>query len=514
MLRATAIRPEPVPSALFGLNSSRISKTYHRDKASVNSKDADQPKQTSAVVTRFAPSPTGFLHIGGARTAMFNWLFARHHGGKALLRIEDTDKARSTQEAIDAILQGLDWLGLDWDDEPVFQSERAARHAEVAHQLLASGNAYKCFATPEELTAMREQQRAEKKPMRYDGRWRDRDSSEAPEGAPYAIRVKTETAGKVTIADQVQGDVSVQNSEIDDFILLRSDGSPTYMLAVVVDDHDMGVTHLIRGDDHLNNAFRQLALIRALGWAEPVYAHIPLIHGNDGAKLSKRHGALGVDAYRDMGILSDAMFNYLLRLGWGHGDDEFISRAQAIDWFALDGVGKSPSRFDTKKLQNLNGHYMRNADDAALVGLATPWIEQELGRSLSGAEIELLGQAMPVLKSRAKNLVELAESSLFLFKKRPLVLDERAENLLDPDARTLLKSIHIALTDLENWTLEATEETTKAIAESAELGLGKLAQPMRAALTGSTSSPGIFDVLILLGKEESLGRLADQIEKT
>ena len=480
----------------------------------MNSKTADQPKQTNAVVTRFAPSPTGFLHIGGARTAMFNWLFARHHGGKALLRIEDTDKARSTQEAIDAILEGLDWLDLDWDDEPVFQSARADRHAEVAHELLAAGNAYKCFASPEELTAMREQQRAEKKPMRYDGRWRDRDPSEAPDGAPYAIRLKTEPAGKVTITDAVQGDVSVQNSEIDDFILLRSDGSPTYMLAVVVDDHDMGVTHLIRGDDHLNNAFRQLALIRAMDWPEPVYAHIPLIHGNDGAKLSKRHGALGVDAYRDMGILPDAMFNYLLRLGWGHGDDEIISREQAIEWFALAGVGKSPSRFDAKKLQNMNGHYMRSTADGDLVRLATPWIAQDLGRSLSAAEIQLLGQAMPVLKSRAKNLIELAESSLFLFKKRPLVLDERAENLLDADARTLLKSIHLALADLDDWTLEATEEAIKAIAESAELGLGKLAQPMRAALTGSTSSPGIFDVLILLGKEESLGRLADQTEKT
>jgi glutamyl-tRNA synthetase len=480
----------------------------------VNSKDADQPKQTNGVVTRFAPSPTGFLHVGGARTAMFNWLFARHHGGKALLRIEDTDQARSTQEAIDAILEGLEWLGLDWDYEPVFQSERAARHAEVAHILLTSGNAYKCFATPEELTAMRELQRAEKKPMRYDGRWRDRDPSEAREGAPFVIRLKTEISGKVTISDMVQSDVSVQNSEIDDFILLRSDGSPTYMLAVVVDDHDMGVTHLIRGDDHLNNAFRQLALIRAMGWAEPVYAHIPLIHGNDGAKLSKRHGALGIESYREMGILPDAMFNYLLRLGWGHGDDEIISRAQAIEWFALEGVGKSPSRFDMKKLQNLNGHYMREADDADLVRLAAPWIEQDLGQSLSASDSKLLGQAMPVLKNRAKNLIELTESSLFLIKKRPLGLDERSENLLDRDARTLLKSIHLGLTDLEDWTLEATEEVIKAIAESAELGLGKLAQPMRAALTGSTSSPGIFDVLILLGKEESLGRLADQIEKT
>ncbi|MBF6602641.1 MAG: glutamate--tRNA ligase [Sphingorhabdus sp.] len=466
-------------------------------------------KETEQVVTRFAPSPTGFLHIGGARTAMFNWLFARHHGGKALLRIEDTDKARSTQEAIDAIIEGLDWLGLDWDDETVFQSERAARHAEVAYQLLASGNAYKCFATPEELAAMREQQKAEKKPMRYDGRWRDRDPSEAPEGAPYVIRLKTETGGKMTITDAVQGEVSVQNSEIDDFILLRSDGTPTYMLAVVVDDHDMGVTHLIRGDDHLNNAFRQLAMIRAMDWKEPVYAHIPLIHGNDGAKLSKRHGALGVDAYRDMGIMADAMFNYLLRLGWGHGDDEIISRAQAIEWFDLSGVGKSPSRFDAKKLQNLNGQYIRDADDNALVELTVPWIEKELGIILSPAQRELLAKAMPVLKSRAKNLIELASNSLFLYKNRPLDLDEKAQVLLDADARQLLASIHSALIDLDDWTIVATEEKVKAIAEAAELGLGKLAQPMRAALTGSTSSPGIFDVLILLGKKESLNRLAD-----
>ncbi|HEY9093134.1 glutamate--tRNA ligase [Parasphingorhabdus sp.] len=466
--------------------------------------------ETEHVVTRFAPSPTGFLHIGGARTAMFNWLFARHHGGKALLRIEDTDKARSTQEAIDAIIEGLDWLGLDWDGETVFQSERAARHAEVAYQLLASGNAYKCFATPEELAAMREQQKAEKKPMRYDGRWRDRDPSEAPEGAPFVIRLKTETSGKMTIADAVQGEVSVQNSEIDDFILLRSDGTPTYMLAVVVDDHDMGVTHLIRGDDHLNNAFRQLAMIRAMGWKEPVYAHIPLIHGNDGAKLSKRHGALGVDAYRDMGIMADAMFNYLLRLGWGHGDDEIISRAQAIEWFDLSGVGKSPSRFDAKKLQNLNGQYIREADDNVLVDLTTPWIEKDLDEELSTAQRDLLAKAMPVLKSRAKNLIELASNSLFLYKNRPLDLDEKAQALLDADARQLLASIHSALIDLDDWTIEATEEKVKAIAEAAELGLGKLAQPMRAALTGSTSSPGIFDVLILLGKEESLNRLADQ----
>jgi len=443
---------------------------------------------------------------------MFNWLFARHHGGKALLRIEDTDKARSTQEAIDAISEGLDWLGLDWDDEPVFQSKRADRHAEVAYQLLEKGNAYKCFATPDELAEMREQQKAEKKPMRYDGRWRDRDPSDAPDDAPFVIRLKTEQSGKTKITDAVQGEVSVQNSEIDDFILLRSDGTPTYMLAVVVDDQDMGVTHLIRGDDHLNNAFRQLALIKAMDWPEPVYAHIPLIHGNDGAKLSKRHGALGVEAYRDIGIMSDAMFNYLLRLGWGHGDDEVISRKQAIEWFDLDGVGKSPSRFDQKKLGHLNGQYIREAEDTELVKLVHPWISDLLGQDLTNENANLLTQAMPVLKSRAKNLIELAENSLFLFKNRPLALDEKAVSLLDDNARTLLSSIHAPLEALSDWTLEATEETVKSVAESAELGLGKLAQPMRAALTGSASSPGIFDVLILLGKEESLARLADQMK--
>jgi glutamyl-tRNA synthetase len=315
------------------------------------------------VVTRFAPSPTGFLHIGGARTALFNWLYARHHGGRFLLRIEDTDRARSTQPAIDAILDGMRWLGLDWDGDAVFQFERSARHAEVAHALLANGHAYRCFATSEELEAMRAEQRANRQPLRYDGRWRDRDPSEAPAGAPFVIRLKAPREGQATIDDRVQGKVTVQNSELDDMVLLRSDGTPTYMLAVVVDDQDMGVTHVIRGDDHLNNAFRQLALIRAMGWPEPIYAHVPLIHGADGAKLSKRHGALGVEAYRDeMGILPEALSNYLLRLGWGHGDAEIISRDQAVEWFDLADVGRSPSRFDIKKLENLNGNYIREAD--------------------------------------------------------------------------------------------------------------------------------------------------------
>ncbi|WOE73942.1 glutamate--tRNA ligase [Alterisphingorhabdus coralli] len=459
---------------------------------------------TSPVVTRFAPSPTGFLHIGGARTALFNWLFARHHGGKALLRIEDTDKKRSTQEAIDAIIDGLDWLGLDWDDETVFQSQRAKRHAEVAQQLLDSGNAYKCFATPEELEQMREEQRAAKKPMRYDGRWRDRDPSEAPAGAPYVVRLKTPQSGKLEIEDAVQGIVSWQASELDDYVLLRSDGTPTYMLSVVVDDHDMGVTHLIRGDDHLNNAFRQLALIRAMGWPEPVYAHIPLIHGNDGAKLSKRHGALGVDAYRDeMGILPEALFNYLLRLGWGYGDTEKISREEAIKLFSLDNVGKSPSRFDPKKLANLNGIYIREADDARLVEIATPMI--------ANADPELLLQAMPVLKERARSLHELADGAGFLFAQRPLAPDEKAQKALDAAAEGIIGKIHEKLASTGDWTLENLEIIVKQLADDEGLGLGKVAQPMRAALTGQSNSPGIFDVLVLLGRDESLARIADQM---
>lgn len=463
----------------------------------------------SAVVTRFAPSPTGFLHIGGARTALFNWLFARHHGGKALLRIEDTDRKRSTQEAIDAILDGLDWLGLDYDDAPVFQSERGSRHVEVAEKLLAAGHAYRCYATPEELEEMRAAQRAAKQTIRYDGRWRNRDASDAPLGAPFVVRLKTPETGETTIEDQVQGKVTVRNEELDDYILLRADGTPTYMLAVVVDDHDMGVTHVIRGDDHLNNAFRQLPIYRAMdeiegGWPDPVYAHIPLIHGADGAKLSKRHGALGVDAYRDdMGILPDALFNYLLRLGWGYGDREEITRQEAIELFSLDGVGKSPSRFDLKKLENLNGHYIREADDEMLAQL----VAQRLNGDVDSG---LLTQAMPVLKPRAKNLDELAEGSAFLFAKRPLQITEKAAALLDDEARQRLRLITDQFASEKNWTIDALEASTKAIAEGLSLGLGKLAQPMRAALTGTTTSPGIFDVLVLLGRDEALARLDAQ----
>ena len=463
-----------------------------------------------AVVTRFAPSPTGFLHIGGARTALFNWLYARHHGGRFLLRIEDTDKARSTQAAIDAILDGMRWLGLDWDGHEYYQSQFWARHAEVAHELLARGHAYKCWMSQEELAAQRERAQAERRPFRIDSRWRD--CGEEGEG-PYVLRLKAPREGETVIEDRVQGRVAVQNSELDDFILLRSDGSPTYMLAVVVDDHDMGVTHVIRGDDHLNNAFRQLAIIRGMGWPEPVYAHVPLIHGADGAKLSKRHGAVGVETYRDeLGILPEALFNYLLRLGWGHGDEEIISREDATGWFDLDGVGRSPSRFDLKKLENLSGHYIREADDGRLAGLAARRVADLIGRDLSSDEIALLARAMPELKPRAKNLNELAEGATFLFRRRPLDFDEKAEQLLAGDAGRLLARAYAAFSALDEWSAEATEAATRSVAETAGVKLGQVAQPLRAALTGRATSPGIFDVLVLLGRDESLARIADRMK--
>ena len=456
---------------------------------------------TRPVVTRFAPSPTGYLHIGGARTALFNWLFARHHGGKYLLRIEDTDRARSTDAAIAAIHDGLEWLGLGGDEPAVMQFARSARHAEVAHALLAGGHAYKCWMSQAELAAQREAAQAERRPFRIDSPWRD--ATQEGEG-PYVVRIKAPRTGETVIEDQVQGRVTVQNAELDDFILLRSDGTPTYMLAVVVDDHDMGVTHIIRGDDHLNNAFRQLAIIRAMDWPEPVYAHIPLIHGADGAKLSKRHGALGVDAYRDeLGILPEALFNYLLRLGWGHGDQEEFTRDQAIAAFDLAGVGKSPSRFDLKKLANLNGHYLRAADDARLAALAA-------ARIGPAADVALLAEAMPVLKVRARDLNELADGAAFLFKVRPLALSEAAAALIDGEARARLAEISRRLGDQPAWEVEPLEACVKAYAEELGVGLGKLAQPLRAALTGQTTSPGIFDVLMLLGKDESLARIDAQ----
>lgn len=459
------------------------------------------------VVTRFAPSPTGYLHIGGARTALFNWLFARHHGGKYLLRIEDTDRARSTEPAIEAIFDGLNWLGLGGDEDPVFQFARTPRHAEVAQALLDSGNAYRCYLTPEELTAMREKAQAERRPFRINSVWRDRNPGPEQEGKPFVIRIKAPSEGETVINDLVQGEVRVSNQEIDDFVLLRSDGTPTYMLAVVVDDHDMDVTHIIRGDDHLNNAFRQMAIITAMGWPVPTYAHVPLIHGQDGAKLSKRHGALGVDSYRDeLGILPEALFNYLLRLGWGHGDDEIISREQAVEWFDIDHVGKSPSRFDLKKLENLNGHYIREAEDGRLVDLVAAKLD------IDAIERDLLLRAMPELKARAHDINELADGADFLFAKRPLSPDEKAAGLLTSDARAHLAVVHAALSSLSDWTHDSTDAAVRKVAEDHELKLGKIAQPLRAALTGKTTSPGIFDVLVLLGRDESLARIADQME--
>jgi len=457
------------------------------------------------VVTRFAPSPTGFLHIGGARTALFNWLFARHLGGKFLLRIEDTDRLRSTPEAVEAIFEGLRWLGLDWDEEPVFQFSRAARHAEVVHALLAEGKAYRCYASQEELAAMREAQKAAGQPMRYDGRWRDRDPSEAPTGVDPVIRMKAPQEGETVIEDQVQGRVTVANAQLDDMILLRSDGTPTYMLSVVVDDHDMGVTDVIRGDDHLTNAFRQSQLYRLIGWEPPRFAHIPLIHGSDGAKLSKRHGALGTDAYHDMGILPEAMRNYLLRLGWGHGDAEIISDAEAIDWFDLAGVGKSAARFDMVKLTSLNGHYLRQADDARLVDLLVDRLDQTVDEE--GRRRLLAGMAG--LKERAKTLVELADSAAFYVRPRPLTLDDKAAKHVSGDGEATLTRLRNRLSGLEPWTRESLEEDARATAEDVGIKLGKVAQPLRAALTGATVSPPIFEVMEILGRAETLGRLDD-----
>jgi len=467
------------------------------------------------IVTRFAPSPTGFLHIGGARTALFNWLFAKHHGGKMLLRIEDTDRARSSEEAVDAILDGLTWLGLEWEGKPVSQFARVDRHREVVEELLANGKAYRCYATPAELTEMRELARAEGRPPRYDGRWRDRDPSEAPEGVAPAIRLKAPLDGETVVDDQVQGRVVFPNKDLDDLVLMRSDGTPTYMLAVVVDDHDMGVSHIIRGDDHLTNAARQTLIFKALGWDVPVMAHIPLIHGPDGAKLSKRHGALGAEAYREMGYLPEAMRNYLARLGWSHGDEEIISTADMISWFGLGAVGKSASRFDFKKLENLNGHYMRSTTDEDLLGHWRTYLAHAEGGAdvlawIEGGNSDTLLTALPGLKERAKNLVELTESASYLWRQRPLDLDAKADKILSDEARAILKDLHPLLSTAENWTGEALEVAVKTYAEERDLKLGKVAQPLRAALTGRGTSPGIYDVLVALGKDESLGRIADQ----
>jgi len=463
------------------------------------------------VITRFAPSPTGFLHIGGARTALFNWLFAKHHGGEMLLRIEDTDRARSTEAAVTAIHEGLHWLGLDWQGEPISQFARAGRHAEVARQLLADGRAYHCYSSPEELAEMRELAKAEGRSTRYDGRWRDRDPAEAPDGVDPVIRLKAPQTGATVVQDLVQGEVTVQNSEMDDMVLLRADGTPTYMLAVVVDDHDMNVSHIIRGDDHLTNAIRQRQIYDLMDWSAPEFAHIPLIHGADGAKLSKRHGALGVEAYRDMGILPAALRNYLLRLGWSHGDEEIIDSEQAIAWFDLDGVGKSAARFDIPRLENLNSHYIRAMDEAELCKLLAAQLSQAHDRDLSDVEAARLPLALDALKERAKTLVELADKAGFLLDGRPLALEEKAAKLLEGEAPAILARAHAALSAVEDWNLDTLTEAIRSLAEAEGLKLGKLAQPLRAALTGRNASPGIFEVLYFLGRRESLDRIGDHM---
>jgi glutamyl-tRNA synthetase len=465
------------------------------------------------VVTRFAPSPTGFLHIGGARTALFNWLFARHHGGRFLLRIEDTDRQRSTEAAITAIIDGLDWLGLSWDGEVIYQFARAARHAAVAMELLVQGNAYRCYCTPEELQAMREEAKAKGLPARYDGRWHDRDPSEAPPGIAPAIRLKAPRDGETVVCDRVQGEVRIANQQLDDMVLLRGDGTPTYMLSVVVDDHDTGITHVIRGDDHLTNTFRQLQLYRAMGWREPSFAHVPMILGPDGTKLSKRHGALGIEAYRELGYLPEALRNYLLRLGWSHGDAEIIDTAQATAWFDLDAVGRSPSRFDFTKLDNLNGHYLREADESRLARLVRPRLERQLGRPLDAAAMDRLARGMGGLKARAKTLVELARDALFYVAGRPIALDGKAASLLDDAARQRLARLRERLASLPAWEAAALEAASRAEAEAAAVKLGQLAQPLRAALTGAAVSPPVFEVMQVLGREETLARIDDAVRR-
>ena len=462
-----------------------------------------------SVITRFAPSPTGFLHIGGARTALFNWLFAKHHGGRMLLRIEDTDRVRSTETAVTAIYEGLRWFGLDWHGEPISQFTRSERHVEIARQLLAEGNAYNCYCTSEELAEMREKAKSEGRSARYDGRWRDRDPGDAPRDQRPVIRLKAPQQNVTVLEDQVQGTVTVENSELDDMVLLRADGSPTYMLAVVVDDHDMAISHVIRGDDHLTNAVRQRQIYDLMNWEAPQFAHIPLIHGPDGTKLSKRHGALGVEIYRDQGILPAAMRNYLLRLGWSHGDDEIINTEQAIKWFNLDSIGKSPSRFDIAKLKNLNSYYLRDMDDEKLYSLLIDQIRKKIGRNLFQAEEARLPLAMNALKERAKTLLDLADEAEFLLEGPPLLSEEKAAKLSSGNTPALLAKAYICLNSITEWDKDFLSAALRDLAEIEGIKLGKLAQPLRTALTGRDASPGIFDVLYILGREESLDRIAD-----
>ena len=470
---------------------------------------------TRPVITRFAPSPTGFLHIGGARTALFNWLYARHTGGKFLLRIEDTDRERSTEAAIAAILDGLSWLGLNWDGEPLFQFARAARHREVAQQLLADGKAYHCYASPQELSQMREAARHEGRSKLYDGRWRDRDPKDAPPGVKPVIRLKAPLTGETVIEDRVQGRVVWQNADLDDMIILRSDETPVYNHAVVVDDHDMGVTHVIRGVDHLTNAARQVQLYRAMGWEVPVMAHIPLIHGADGAKLSKRHGALGVEAYRELGYLPEGLRNYLCRLGWSHGNAEIFSTEQAIAWFDIADVNKAPARLDMAKLADVNSHYLRQASEDELIGRIKDFLAHPAEGAETRARFEAVGwdrlaAALPALKTRAKTLLDLVNGASWLVAERPLPLDDKARTLLEGDVRALLTRLKLELAQVTDWQSAPLETAVKAFAAASGQKLGQVAQPLRAALTGRAVSPPIFDVMAALGRAETLARIQDQ----
>jgi glutamyl-tRNA synthetase len=466
-----------------------------------------------SVVVRFAPSPTGYLHIGGARTALFGWLYAKKYQGKFLLRVEDTDRERSTPESVQTILDGLSWLGLDWDNKAYgdkhyySQYEHRERHAEVARQMVANGTAYYCYASPQELEEMRAEQKTKGLPQRYDGRWRDRPTSDAPAGVKPVIRLKAPQTGETTVHDKVMGSITVQNSQLDDMVLLRADGVPTYMHAVVVDDHDMGITHVIRGDDHMTNTFRQVQVYKAMRWTIPEFAHLPMILGPDGAKLSKRHGAPAVSDYRDRGYLQDALRNYLLRLCWAHGDDEIILTEQAIQWFDFDGIGKSPARFDFVKLGSVNAHYLKQTDDRKLAELTEPFLARTLGRALSLAEVDLLAKAMPDLKPRAQTLVEIAEMAVFYFHAGPFPMDDKTQKFLTAEAKQHLAVVAERLRGLNDFTSEAIENVARVYAEEKGMKLGAVAQPLRAALTGSTVSPPIFGVAALLGKEDSLKRL-------
>jgi len=468
-----------------------------------------------SVVTRFPPSPTGFMHIGNARTALFNWLYARHHGGTFLVRIEDTDRKRHSEEAVDAIIEGLKWLELNWDGEIVSQFSMQERHKEVAQALLDKGQAYHCYCSPEELEQMREDARENGRSVFYDRRWRDRDASEAPEGVVPVVRIKAPLEGDVTIEDKVQGAVTLKNEQLDDFIILRSDGTPTYMLSVVVDDHDMGVTHIMRGDDHLTNAFRQKIIYDAMGWDVPVFAHLPLIHGPDGGKFSKRHGAQSVEEYREMGYLAEAMRNYLLRLGWSHGDDEIIPTDKAVECFDFKGLGKSAARFDFAKLESLNAHYIHQSDNQELLGLVEPFFSSRHGVNLTDVAKSRLMAAMDELKSRNKTLLQLTDDSLFFAVDEITEYDDKAQSTLSEAGHDTIMSIHDRLAALEPFTADSIQSECKAIADDLMEGkMGKVGMPLRAALTGKTSSPSVFHAAEILGKEETLKRLEKSLEWT